>query len=382
MKRLLLFFLFLWVVKSYSQDLAFARKMVDTLSSPFFWGRGYTNEGMKKTASFLAEQFRSYGLEPMNGTNFLQTFSYPVNTFPGNMELTINGKELVAGRDFLVSAESRGLKAKGELQQKDSAEFINIENRLLVRLENKLTWAVSMQEADHTVILLDRSALPNSPSSFKINIDNKLVREFKAANVCGVVKGKKQPDSVLLITAHYDHLGGMGKHTYFPGANDNASGISLLLNLARYYAANPPDYSIGFICFAGEEAGLVGSRFFTENPLIALKNIRFLVNTDLAGTGEEGITVVNATEFPREFGLMNAVNAEHKLLAAINARGKAANSDHYFFTEKGVPAFFFYTLGGIKAYHDIFDKAETLPLSEHEDLFRLVVKFNEKLMGK
>ena len=69
-------------------------------------------------------------------------------------------------------------------------------------------------------------------------------------------------------------------------------------------------------------------------------------------------------------------------MVKINARGKAANSDHYFFTEKGVPAFFFYTLGGIKAYHDVYDKPETLPLTEHEDLFRLVVRFNERLMGK
>ena len=79
---------------------------------------------------------------------------------------------------------------------------------------------------------------------------------------------------------------------------------------------------------------------------------------------------------------MNAVNDEHKLLTKINARGKAANSDHYHFTEKGVPAFFFYTLGGIKAYHDVFDKPETLPLTEHEDLFKLIIKFNERLMGK
>ncbi|MEJ7677904.1 MAG: M28 family peptidase [Segetibacter sp.] len=59
---------------------------------------------------------------------------------------------------------------------------------------------------------------------------------------------------------------------------------------------------------------------------------------------------------------------------------KLANSDHYWFTEKGVPAFFIYTLGGIKAYHDIFDKAKTLPLTEYKDLFRLIKKFNKKLM--
>ena len=75
---------------------------------------------------------------------------------------------------------------------------------------------------------------------------------------------------------------------------------------------------------------------------VPLKKIRFLTNTDLAGTGEEGITVVNATEFPTEFEWMKKINEEQKLLVAVNARGKAANSDHYFFTEKGVPSFFFY----------------------------------------
>ena len=169
----------------------------------------------------------------------------------------------------------------------------------------------------------------------------------------------------------------MGDATFFPGANDNASGISLLLNLAKYYAANPQPYSIVFLAFAGEEAGLIGSKYFVENPLLPLKSIRFLLNVDLVGTGDEGITVVNASEFANEFALLNKINNEHKLLTAINARGKAANSDHYWFTEKGVPAFFIYTLGGIKAYHDIDDKAATLPLTEYKDLFQLIVKFIE-----
>ncbi|HAZ92865.1 MAG TPA: aminopeptidase, partial [Chitinophagaceae bacterium] len=152
--------------------------------------------------------------------------------------------------------------------------------------------------------------------------------------------------------------------------------------LARYYAQNPQPYSMAFIAFAGEEAGLIGSKYFTENPLVPLTSIRFLLNTDLAGTGTNGITVVNATEFPKEFAWMNQVNDENKLLVKINSRGKAANSDHYFFTEKGVPSFFFYTLGGVTAYHDIYDRAEALPLNEFEDLFKLIVLFNNKLMSK
>ncbi|MNT70285.1 hypothetical protein D3C72_2086510 [compost metagenome] len=59
----------------------------------------------------------------------------------------------------------------------------------------------------------------------------------------------------------------------------------------------------------------------------------------------------------------------------MHSRGKAANSDHYFFTEKGVPAFFIYTQGGIAAYHDIYDQARTLPLDHQEQLFELIVQF-------
>ena len=381
MRFIILLLLCLSFLHMKAQDISFGKQMVDTLTSSYFWGRGYTKDGMEKAAAYIAAEFNRYGIKPMAGKSFFQEFSYPVNIFPGRMELSINGKNLLPGKDFIVDPASKGIRKSGSLIRKDIISFINPEDRFIVSMEDKLTWSVSRNVADYSMVLIDKKSINGLPEYYEANIENKYIRKFNASNVCGLVTGKRKPDSVILITAHYDHLGGMGKDTYFPGANDNASGVSLLMNLARYYAANPPDYSIGFICFAGEEAGLVGSQFFTEKPLVPLKNIRFLVNTDLAGTGDEGITVVNATEYPTEFAMMNAVNDEYKLLFKINARGKAANSDHYFFSEKGVPAFFFYTLGGIKAYHDIFDRPETLPLEEHEDLFKLLIHFNKKLMS-
>jgi aminopeptidase YwaD len=366
---------------SYAQDSLFARKMIDTLTSSYFWGRGYTKDGMNKAAQFLASQFKSFGLQPLYSNSYLQPFSYPVNTFPGKMQATINGKELVAGKDFIVSPDSKGVKGKGALVQKDSADFIDVEDRIIVTLKDKLTWSVAPAVADFTIIEVAKKAIEGTPQTVEATIENKLVKNFQTANVCGLVKGTTHPDSIIVLTAHYDHLGGMGKDTYFPGANDNASGTSLLLSLAKFYAENPQPYSIAFICFAGEEAGLLGSKYFASNPLINLSNIRFLINFDLVGTGDEGITVVNATEFAKEFALLNAINDSSKYLAKINARGKAANSDHYWFTEKGVPSFFIYTLGGIKAYHDVFDKSATLPLNEYNDLFKLILQFNKRLMN-
>jgi len=380
MKNLLLVFLVLSCSNAFSQDISFAKKVVDTLASPYFWGRGYTKGGMEKAAQYLVQQFSDYGLKPVKGSSFLQPFSYPVNTFPTEMEVSINGKQLTPGKDFIVSPDSRGVKAKGDLQQQDSTHFIDAQNRIMVSLEDKLTWSVASEAADYTALQVDKKAIDGMPADIKATIENKVIKDFKTANICGWVKGTSHPDSIIVISAHYDHLGGMGESTYFPGANDNASGTSVLLGLAKYYAANPQPFTIAFISFAGEEAGLIGSKYFTENPVFPLKNIRFLVNLDLQGTGGEGITVVNATEFKKEFEMLNEVNDSLKLLSKINARGKAANSDHYWFTEKGVPAFFFYTLGGIKAYHDVFDKAETLPLNEYEDLIKLVKGFNKKLM--
>ncbi len=363
----------------HAQDISYNRKVVDTLTSPYFWGRGYTNDGMKKAANFLAEEFKTIGLKPLNNKNFLQSFSYSANTFPGDMEVTINDKKLIPGVDFIVSPDSKGIKAKGNLEQSDSVSYINREHRIILSFENKLTWSASQKTEDITLIQVDKKNFTETPKKIKVNIENKFVEKFDASNVCAMVPGTQKPDSFIFITAHYDHLGGMGKHTYFPGANDNASGVALLLSLAKYYAAHPQKYSIAFILFAGEEIGLLGSKYYTDHPLVPLKNIRFLTNTDLAGTGIDGITVVNAAVFTKEFALMNKINGEHKYLVSIGARGKAANSDHHWFTELGVPSFFFYTKGGIAAYHDVFDKANTLPLNEQADLQQLLIKFNEGL---
>ena len=189
MKRSIIVLLFLAALYSHAQDLAFGRQMVDTLASPFFWGRGYTNDGMGKAADFLAAQFESYGLKPMKGRSFLQAFSYSVNTFPGKVELNLNGTKLEPGRDFIVSPESRGVKGRGNLEQTEPSQFVNRDLRVIVKLEDKLTWSVSQQAADYTVVLVDKKSVTLPLTSIELNIENKFVEKFKISNVCGIVKG-------------------------------------------------------------------------------------------------------------------------------------------------------------------------------------------------
>ena len=380
MKNSVVIFLLLIASSTFAQDSTYTRNMVDTLTAKTFWGRGYTKDGMTKAADFLASTYKNIGLLPMSN-DYKQNFNYPVNTFPGKMLVELNGKKLNPGIDFLVTNESPGLKKKTKLVQIDSSKFQSSPD-LVVLIKNKLTWSVATEVSNLTTIELNGKTVKELPEKINIDVENKFIESFNASNICGFVKGTQFPDSILIITAHYDHLGGMGGDIYFPGANDNAAGVATLLSLAKYYTANPQPYSIGFICFAGEEAGLLGSQYFVENPLIPLGNIKFLINLDLVGTGETGMTVVNASVYPKAFKQLNDINNEYQYIPKINSRGKAANSDHYFFTEKNVPAFFFYTQGGISAYHDVFDKPETLPLTKYNNLFRLIIKFNQKLQNQ
>ena len=161
----------------------------------------------------------------------------------------------------------------------------------------------------------------------------------------------------------------------FPGASDNASGTAMMLYLARYFSTHPQKYSIMYIAFSGEEAALIGSLYFTKHPVIPLKSIKFLTNIDIMGDATDGITVVNATEFPREFDELQKINTTNKLLPAIKSRGKAANSDHYYFTEAGVPSFFIYSDGGPGFYHDVYDRASTLSLNKVDNVAKLLIDF-------
>ncbi|HNS43365.1 MAG TPA: M28 family peptidase, partial [Taishania sp.] len=97
------------------------------------------------------------------------------------------------------------------------------------------------------------------------------------------------------------------------------------------------------------------------------------------GSGEDGITVVNGAIFQNYFDLLTNINDQQQLLKQIKARGYAANSDHYWFTEKGVPSFFIYTMGPNKNYHDIDDTYENLSFAEVNDLQTLLVNFVKQL---
>ncbi len=88
---------------------------------------------------------------------------------------------------------------------------------------------------------------------------------------------------------------------------------------------------------------------------------------------------MNGSVFNNKFDQLKQINEELDLLPQIKMRGAACISDHCWFDRNKVPNFYIYTLGGIPAYHDVYDRPETLPLTEFEDYFKLIVKFIDQL---
>lgn len=409
----------------------YAEQVIKKLTSPEFSGRGYVDDGMIKASQEIAEQFEKIGLQKLNNSYF-QPFTYPVNIIEKS-DLKINGKPLQIGKDYLVGAGSPSLKETfiplifnphvidSLLEWEDPSYFdkeidrirdhavvfpnykfpenlISKEStanqfykeipQLLVQGELNIAIPLIAEQTSskfiHTLspiqsktvdLFISSETVPEEIKNIAIDLKSNFNPAFNAQNVIGYIKGKRT-DSLIVLTAHYDHLGKIND-VIFPGANDNASGIALLLSLAKVYIKEKPKFDMVFIAFAGEEAGLKGSQYFVNHPLIELKKIKFLINFDMVGTGEEGIQVVNGKEFNKQFNKLETINYNYNYLKQVKVRGASCNSDHCPFYQKGVPSFFVYTLGGKSGYHDIYDSE--VSLYAFDKLVSLFTKFIDKL---
>lgn len=397
-----------------AQNEKYARFILDSLCSPAFKGRGYTHHGDKNAAKFIISELKKNNIKKFNNS-YTQNFYLSTNVFPNEMEVKLNEKKIIPGKDYIVNAKSKSLsgtfkiytlnnkiianekklakiiqKAKTKAfiavdiskLNKQNAEKIrkNIKNNTfealgIITTEPKLTFVPSQKQENYTHIIIKKGINLEKIKKITVKITAQHHKKYLTQNIIGYIPGKV--DTFIAITAHYDHLGTMGKNTFFPGAHDNASGCAMTLDIARDFAkANTKlHYGIVFMLFSGEELGLIGSKYYTENPIFPLTKIKFLLNLDLMGTGDEGIQIVNSTIFTKEYEIINKLNKKYKLLPTVKKRGPAANSDHYFFYKKGIPAFFVYSLGKYKEYHNIHDNRENIPLNAYNQMYKLFKYF-------
>ena len=416
MKRILILLFSLLALQSGAQDLTHYKRVVKELASARYQGRGYARGGANKAGRFLEKEFKKAGADEVT----LQPFTIDINTFPGKMELWADGKKLTPGVDFSMREYSPGVKGEFPVYHVDTLHFdperifADLEKpeyagclvacefwftykhrEVFSRLQKAgecpnagliYTWASPIKffkayghrVVDKHIIWVTPEAI-EGVKSVRANVDHQFLKDYEIFNVIAKVAGERH-DSCYVFTAHYDHLGNLGRKVFYAGANDNASGTAAIVTLAAHYAKNRPRYDMYFIAFSGEDANLRGSEFFAEHPAVPLSQIKYLFNIDMIGDNNPVQYCECSDEGLRGFALFEQINKEKQYFKALNRGALAANSDHYPFATRHVPCIFLENENGdaFPYSHTIFDNRKTAVFDSYEPVFKLVTDFVDK----
>lgn len=181
-------------------------------------------------------------------------------------------------------------------------------------------------------------------------------------NMIGYIEGKS--DEVIVISAHYDHIGIIGNEIY-NGADDNASGVAALLNFATYFKQHKPQHTLIFAAFDAEEMGLQGAKAFVDNPPLGLEKIKLNINMDMISHNDKNELYACGTfKYPGLKKYFYTTNANLKVLFGHDdpksGREDWTNqSDHSAFNNKAIP-FIYFGVEDHKDYHQASDEYKNI----------------------
>lgn len=240
-----------------------------------------------------------------------------------------------------------------------------------------------------------RIARKEEGQSFKVDqsVDlmiDKSKAEISTENVLALVEGNEQKEEYLVITAHYDHLGVRDGEIY-NGADDDGSGTVALLELARNLAqakadGNGPSRSVLFMAVSGEEKGLLGSEYYTNNPAVPLEQTVANLNIDMIGRNDEAHEP--NSEYIYIIGSDRLSTTLHEMSEEVNTECCGIEldytfndpddpnrfyyrSDHYNFVKNGIPAIFYFS-GVHEDYHQPGDTPDKIQYEKMTAVVRLI----------
>ena len=207
-------------------------------------------------------------------------------------------------------------------------------------------------------------------------------KQTMGTNLFGYIKGKS--DSVIVVSAHYDHLGikkgQSGTDSIYNGADDNASGVGALLSIAAYFKKHTPEHTLLFVSFDGEEEGLQGAKAFLKQPPVAIGLMVLNINMDMISRNDKNeLYVCGLNQFPQLKSYVDLTPAgQVKLLSGHDHKEDGAQnwinqSDHYEFYKLKIPALYF----GVEDhpdYHQSGDEFEHIQPSFYYQATQRVLK--------
>jgi hypothetical protein len=240
---------------------------------------------------------------------------------------------------------------------------------------------------------LPNSEDPHTDLSFELNhiqvsLSSDLVREkSKSENVLGWLPASNSTKETLIIGAHYDHLGLGAEGSLSPkwgevhnGADDNASGVSGLLEMARFFGSRKEQLkrNVLFIAFGGEELGVLGSAHFVKHPAVPLEKVVAMLNMDMIGRLRDKKLVVGGTGTSPAWKRMLTDLNTGDLKIAFQEDGYGP-SDHSVFYSKDIPVLFFFT-GSHAEYHRPEDDANKIEYSGMVEVLQYVSRIGQRIV--
>ena len=303
---------------------------------------------------------------------FLASCSPSDNT--GDSSANITSEEVAGHITYLSSDEMKG-RETGTAEEAAAANYIADEFRAY-GLD-----PAGDEDTYFQTFTVNMSVLDNPHASD----DDSTADKRLAKNVAGLLQGTGDSEELIIIGAHYDHLG-MGEFGSLSsadepkihnGADDNASGTAGVLELAEYFSENRPETDILFLAFSGEEMGLLGSQFYVDNPTVALENALAMINMDMIGRMNEGRLMIFGVATTDSWeSILTSANTDSLALDLV-PDGTGA-SDHTSFYYKNMPVLHYFT-DTHADYHRPSDDVEWINAEGQAKLLQHVARVVQQL---
>jgi Zn-dependent M28 family amino/carboxypeptidase len=374
------------------------RRIEKTLAADDMQGRKVFTPGIEKAASFIAKEFKETGLEPLSGSkDFKQSFTI-VDLESSEVNATIDGASVDKKNLIVFSAESSvTITAEDHYQKvfiKTPVDFRPVVFKYLESNENVLILVDTAMSKNfarlagmhmpqfkgtgNRIFILTAT----DPQQYNIQIVQK-TKNQDLTNLVGLIPGKSKPDEYVIFSAHYDHLGigipDAAGDSIFNGANDDASGTTAVIMLAKYFQKlHNNERTIVFAAFTAEEIGEFGSSYFSKK--MDPDKVMAMFNIEMIGTESKwGINSAYITGYEKsDMGAIlqkNLVNSPFKFYPdPYPEQNLFLRSDNASLAKQGVPAHTISTskMDSEKFYHTQGDGIETLDLKNMTEIIKAI----------
>lgn len=435
--------------KKYAKTITISdlNERLSILASDEYEGRETGEKGQKMAAKYIASKFKEFGLTaPVNGSYF-QTFDLVESAISslylrkgedkkmGFDEFIYRSKSETSGEEYIQvvmagedDKDTEPYKGRYLVYAVENLDGLDAQRITVAKEAGALGFIVVILNEDTFESILSRYGPYTRQASLKLtsrdNTTDKMIiadrslvawifeRDFdqikrgesatvilnadyldkpvRSENVLGYLRGSENPDELIVVTSHYDHVGIIDGKIY-NGADDDGSGTTAVLEIAQAFASSAakgkgPKRSMLFMTVTGEEKGLLGSQYYTENPVFPLENTITNLNIDMVGRVDDlhmdnpnYVYLIGADKLSQELhDLSEEVNRTYTNVALDYTYNDENDpnrfyyrSDHYNFAKHNIPIIFYFN-GTHADYHQHTDTIEKINFAILKNRTRLI----------